>query len=162
DHIEDEHGKRQADVVLATIRSICTWYATRDDDYIVPIVKGMRRGSNGARERILDDAELRAVWKAAEASGTFCALVQFGPLTAQRKAILLGLRRSDIDAKGVWSIPHADREKGNGGPELVLPKPALAILRRLPPLHDNDFVFAPARGKTLSASHGLAELKAKL
>jgi hypothetical protein len=33
----------KADQVLAIVSSICTWYQSRDDDYVSPIVKRMRR-----------------------------------------------------------------------------------------------------------------------
>ena len=61
DHIEDEHGARQADYALAVIRQICNWQATRDDNYNSPIVKGMRRTNpkETERKRILSDDEIR-------------------------------------------------------------------------------------------------------
>jgi integrase len=162
DHIEDEHGARQADAVLTIIRSICTWYSTRDDNYVVPIVRGMKRATNGSRERILDDHELRAVWRVAEDGGAFGALLQLALLTGQRKAKLLGMRWSDISADGVWAIPVEVREKGNGG-ELVLPESALAILRRQPRVLGSDFVFPPASGAgEVSSSHGMLKIRAAL
>jgi len=105
DDIEDNHGARQADAVLTIIRSIANWYATRDDNYVVPIVKGMKRATNGSRARILNDDELRIIWKAGEDSGPFGSLVQMALLTAQRRDKLLNMRWSDISANGVWSIP---------------------------------------------------------
>ena len=69
DQIEDEHGKWTADAVLSVLRSLATWFASRNDGYTPPFVKGMRRTSKQERKRtrILSDAELRAVWLAAEA-----------------------------------------------------------------------------------------------
>ena len=69
DYIEDHHGSRQADLVLGILRSIANWFATRHDDYLSPFLRGMRRHKNGARARILDDSELRKVWKLAGRSG---------------------------------------------------------------------------------------------
>ena len=68
DDVEDDHGARQADYVLNVVRSIMNWYATRHDDYTPPIVRGMRRQKPKAqaRARILDDDEIRQIWKAAE------------------------------------------------------------------------------------------------
>ena len=43
DQIEDNHGARQADTVLAAVRSIMNWSAARHDAYAPPIVRGMRR-----------------------------------------------------------------------------------------------------------------------
>jgi hypothetical protein len=42
DHVEDHHGARQADYVLAIIRQIANWYSTRNDDFLSPFTRGMR------------------------------------------------------------------------------------------------------------------------
>jgi integrase len=69
DHIEDEHGARQADYALDIIRRICNWHAARDDNYNSPVVRGMRRTNTKERERtrILSDDEIRQVWSTADA-----------------------------------------------------------------------------------------------
>ena len=96
DHIEDEHGARQADYALSVIRQIGNWYATRDDNYSTPIVKGMRRTNpkETARKRILTDHEIRSIWNAA---GNWVARAD-GPLptaycTAPREGCRDGLER---------------------------------------------------------------------
>jgi Arm domain-containing DNA-binding protein/integrase-like protein len=63
DHVEDKHGAWVADQVLAVLGSVSSWYASRNDDYVPPFVKGMRRVPAQARKRsrILSDDELRAV-----------------------------------------------------------------------------------------------------
>jgi integrase len=161
DHIEDEHGARQANAVLTVIRSIANWFGTRSDDYVAPIARNMKRGTNQPRERILDDDEIRILWRVAEEGGAFGALLQLALLTAQRKAKLLQMRWSDV-SDGVWSVPNEKREKGAGG-ALVLPKLALAILRRLPRVHGSDLVFVPANGAgKMSSSHGMLKVRAAL
>jgi Arm DNA-binding domain len=71
DKIEDKAGPVAADFALSVIQRICNWHASRHDDYASPIVKGMRRSSSKerARSRILNDAEVKAIWEAAD--GTF-------------------------------------------------------------------------------------------
>src|SRR5262245_45258783 len=78
DTVEDNHGARQADYCLNIVRSIMNWFAIRHDDYSPPIVRGMRRQSPHAqaRTRVLADDEIRAIWRAAEASGAFGAFVR--------------------------------------------------------------------------------------
>jgi integrase len=141
DHVEDKHGARQADYVLAIVRGICNWYASRHDDYATPIVKGMGRRSIKAseRKRILSDDEIRAVWEAA--SGTFGDLVKLLLLTGQRLDKVASMRWDDINVDGVWTIATEEREKGNGG-DLVLPAVAVGIIRAHPRLGDNPHVFA--------------------
>jgi integrase len=145
DRIEDANGARQSDYVLAVIRQISVWHGSRDDDYVVPFTRGMRRGAAPARARILDDLELRAVWKAAEASGAFGALVRLALLTAQRREKLLTLKWTDISPDGVWTIASGPREKGTAG-ELKLPSAAIEVIEALPRFAGNPFVFAASRG----------------
>jgi integrase len=146
DRIEDEHGPRQADTVLGDLRSIGNWYSARHDEYVPPFVRGMSRvdGKAAKRSRTLSDEELRAVWKAAEGSGTYGALVKFLLLTAQRRGACLAARWSDVDANGVWEIRSEEREKGNAG-TLKLPAQALAVIQALPRFSTNPFVFASAK-----------------
>jgi integrase len=162
DRVEDNHGARQADVCLTIIRSVANWFSTRDDTYQSPVVKGMRRCTNGTRERILNDGELCQIWAAAEQDGRFGSFLQLALLTGQRLEKLVSMRWSHISSDGVWTVPVADREKGAGG-ELVLPELALSILRRQPRIFGTDLVFPPARGTgRMSVSQGKKTFQAKL
>jgi integrase len=144
DRLADKHGAPQADGVLKVLRSIMNWFATRDENYSSPIVKGMRRdqrdASERARDRILEDDEIHAVWTAADGSGTYGALVKLLLLTAQRLGKVKTMRWEDISEDGVWTIPSEPREKGNAG-ELKLPKLALDIIAALPQIDHNPYVF---------------------
>ena len=142
DHVEDKHSARQADAVLAIVRGIFNWFATRHDDFIPPIVKGMRRtnAKERARARILDDDELRAIWKTAEGNGAFGAFIRLALLTAQRREKIVSMKWIDID-NGTWIIATEKREKGNAG-ALVLPDMARDIIEAQPHLGDNPYVFA--------------------
>ena len=144
DYIEQHHGSRQADVVLGILRSLSHWYATRDDLYVVPFIRGMRRHKVAPRARILDDNELRAVWRQAEQNGGFGAFVRLLLLTGQRKAALRGMKWSDIE-DGTWTIAKQERQKTSAG-SLHLPKQALAIIAKLPRFSGNPYVFAAAQG----------------
>jgi integrase len=157
DKIEDEHGARTADYVLAIARGIGNWYATRHDTYVPPFVRGMRRTDPKERERdrTLDDDELRAVWKAAESNGTFGAFVRLALLTGQRREKLLTMKWDDIAADGTWTIPTEEREKGNLD-EVVLPQAALDIIAAQPRLGDNPYVLA---GRGSGHFQGLGKAK---
>jgi integrase len=93
-----------------------------------------------ARTRIFSDDELRLVWKAAEANGTFGAFVRILLLTGQRRDKVASMRWEDIK-DGVWIIPSEKREKGNAN-ELRLPQVAIDIINAQPRLAGNPFVFA--------------------
>src|SRR5262249_8928180 len=140
DSIEDSNGPVAADFALAVIRMICNWYATRHEDYSSPIVKGMRRTNPKARarSRILDDDEIREVWRVAEANGTFGAFIRLALLTAQRREKLVTMRWADLGEDGEWSIPKAKREKGTAG-FLVLPDAAVTIIKAQPRFASNPY-----------------------
>jgi integrase len=159
DHVEDNHSARQADYVLNVVRSVMNWFATRHDDYVPPIVRGMRRQSPNAqaRARILADDEIRHIWLAAETNGTFGAIVRICLLTAQRRTKVTTMRWSDVSMAGEWTIPAEAREKGTGG-SLTLPETAIAIVRAQPRVGNNPFVFAGRRAGSFS---GLAQAKAR-
>lgn len=157
DHIEDTYGARAADHVLATVRGIANWYAARSDDYMSPVTRGMRRWNQTeqARNRVLSDEELTAVWKAAEANGTFGAFIRLALLTAQRRDKVAAMRWADVSVDGVWTIPSEAREKGTAG-ELKLPLLALDIIRKQPRLGENPHVLA---GRGNAAINGFSKAK---
>jgi integrase len=146
DDVEDNHGARQADMVLTVVRSIMNWFATRNDDYTPPIVRGMRRQNpmEHTRDRTLTDPEIRAIWKAAESGGTLGAIIRLALLTGQRRTKIASLQWADLSADGIWTVPVTAREKGTAG-SIKLPPLALDIIRNRPRLGDNRFVF-PGRG----------------
>jgi len=140
DQIEDASGPRTADLMKAYLSSIANWYAIRNDDYISPFMRGMRRHTKPARERILTDAELRAIWREAERSGKFGAFLRLLLLTAQRADKVRTIRWDDV-VDGTWIIRMAEREKTNAG-SLALPPLALSIIEAQPRLVGNPHVFA--------------------
>jgi integrase len=164
DSIEDSSGPVAADSALAVIRMIGNWYAARHEDYSSPIVKGMRRSNPKvrARSRILDDDEIREVWRVAEANGTFGTFIRVALLTAQRREKLVTMRWCDLANDGEWSIPRLEREKGTAG-FLVLPKAALDIIHAQPIFASNPYVFAGiGNGYIQGISKRKADFDAKL
>jgi integrase len=146
DVVEDENGAAMADSVLKTLRAVATWVQSRDDGYVPPFTRRMQRVPKQARERskVLNDDELRKIWRATQGGGKFGAFVHLLLLTAQRREKLLTLRWDDIDANGVWTIRTEEREKGNAG-ALQLPKVALDIIEAQPRFVGNRYVF-PGKG----------------
>jgi hypothetical protein len=141
DSVEDSNGAVVADFTLAVIRMICNWQVTRDENYTSPIVKGMRRRKPTKRDRVLDDEEIRKVWRVAEANGTFGAFVRVALLTAQRREKIASMRWDDLSDDGEWQIPVQEREKGTAG-SLILPEAALDIIAEQPRFVSNPYVFA--------------------
>jgi integrase len=130
DGIEDANGAVMADRTLAVVRKIMNWHASRSDDFRSPIVRGMARTkpTERARDRILTDDELRAVWRNAE--GTFGTLVKFILLTAARRGEAAEMPWTEIAAGGDWTLP-ASRNKAKVDLVRPLSKAALAVLKGL-------------------------------
>jgi integrase len=148
DHIEDRHRARTADQVLTDLRSMANWYETRDSSYVPPFIKRMKRGTTVTRDRVLDDNELRMIWRAAGDDGSFGALVKMALLTGQRRAKLISMKWDDV-RDGCWHVPQEhDREKTGGG-DLVLSKLALEVLEAQPRFVGNPHVFPGASGASV-------------
>jgi len=149
DHVSDKHGRSQADAVLARISSICNFYAARNEHYVSPVVKGMKRVKQKDRKqlRFLTDDEIRLVWEAGDQLDTFGRLVKFALLTAQRRGKLgsneAALKWSDISKDGVWTINVEDREKGTAN-QIKLPPLVLDVLKEQPRIEGNPYVFPAA------------------
>jgi integrase len=142
DKIADGNGAPMADHVLAYLRRVLTWHASRSDDFRSPIVRGMARTSpkQRRRQRALSDDELRAVWRAAgESPNAFSYLVQFLLLTATRRNEAAHMRRGELSGDE-WTIPQ---ERYKTGLELVVPlSPAgRAVLDKVPKVGKSGFVF---------------------
>lgn len=142
DTVQDENGAAMADYVLAIVRRIMSWHASRADDFRSPIVRGMARTKpkEHARQRILTDDEIRAVWAAAEVSqSVFGYLVEFLLVTAARRTEAARMSRSEVGGN-VWTIPP---ERYKTGVELVIPlsSAAMTMLGRIPKIGTGRFVF---------------------
>lgn len=161
DDIEDNRGPVMADRTLAYLSKMFNWYASREDDYVSPIVRGMARTKprERARDRKLSDDEIRLLWAIWQDSGPFGALLQIALLTGQRRAKVVGMRWQDVDLEtGVWTIPAEKREKNNPG-SLTLPPTVLDIIRVQPVIKGNAHVFA---GRGAVALSNFAKRKAAL
>ena len=164
DKIEDHNGPRAADVALGVLRRILHWHEQRTDEFRSPVIRGMGNRQDNVehrRERILDDAELRAVWDATEDNTTFSALVRFLLLTSARRNEAAAMKRDEVDADGVWTLP-ASRSKSKTEIARPLSKAALAILAEQPRIDGCDYVFTSTGiGPFKSCPDGKLKLDAK-
>jgi integrase len=142
DAIEEGSGPSMATQTLSLVRKIMNWHATRSDDFVSPIVRGMARTdrSEQARERILTDDELRKIWSTN--NGIFGEYVRFLLLTAARRNEVAGMTWAELDG-GDWTLPAA---RNKTGVDLVRPlsRQAQAILKGLPKA--GEFVWSTHEG----------------
>ena len=146
DWLEDHHSPAVADKTLATLSKLCSWYQTRSNYFTSPVVRGMKRGPVVKRDRILSDEELAALWRL---DGQYADFLKVSLLTGQRQAKIVGMRWTDIDDTGTWTIPSQAREKINAH-VLPLTPLALSIIRRQPRVAGYPYVFAGRGGTALS------------
>lgn len=160
DEIEDDNGPVMADRTLAYLRKAFNWYATRDDQFNVPVVRGMTRikPKERARERVLSDDEIREIWPRLGKAGTFGAMVKILLLTAQRRDEVAHMNDKEIGNDGIWTIP-SERYKTKRPNHIPLTKLALALIEVQAKLDDCDLVF-PSRAKTPYS--GYSKNKARL
>jgi integrase len=102
--------------------------------------------ANGARERVLSDAELVEVWRATDGAGQFDAIVKLLMLLGLRRDEITSLRWSevDLDAKTI-TLPGSRTKSGR---EHVVPlgPQALQILKAQPRREGRDLIFGHAEG----------------
>jgi integrase len=146
DHVEDNAGPVQADMVLAFLRRVFSWHASRTDDFSSPIIRGMSRSNprERARQRILSDDELRAIWHA-DIPQPWRALVRFLLLTATRRNEAARMARSELTGSD-WTIP-AGRYKTKNDVTLPLSAAAQGVLAELPCFGTGEYVFT-VNGRT--------------
>jgi integrase len=108
---------------------------------------GLRRpAEENARDRVLNDKELRAVWLAAgELGHPYTGVVRLLILTGQRRNEIADLRRSEIDMEERAIHLPAARTKNGRAHDVPLSPAALAIIATLPRLVEADFVFTVRR-----------------
>lgn len=146
DDVSKQSGPAMARQVFSVLRRVLNWYAAREDDFNSPIQPGMARdvvASAKARDRVLDDDELRAVWRATEGnSWPFGSLVRFLLLTAARRSEAQEMRWAEVNGETRdWVLP-VSRNKVRRGLVRPLSALALAILNDLP--RNGEYVFTKA------------------
>ena len=141
----------QANRIHSNLRKLFNWCLERGIVEASPVLGTKPPTREQARDRVLDDNEIRAVLRAS--ADEPYPYRQFVPLllaTAQRRGEVSKMRWSeiDLDAK-VWVIP-AELSK-NGKPHVVpLNDFALRLLFEVPRFPDCDWVFTTTRRSPIS------------
>ena len=122
---------RVGDLVLGYLRCALSWWCLRDDRFISPVVRGMRSRPI-ARDRILNDEELRDLWWALaeierdKPDSIVPAYFRTLLLSACRRCEVSGMHEREID-NGKWIIP-AERYKTKRDHVVPLGLALLAVL----------------------------------
>jgi integrase len=160
DAIEDTNGIAMSDAMLRYLGTCFRRQQIRDENFNSPIIPGMARTSTKerARKRVLDDAELRAVWKATDAPTLYHRFIRFLVLTGCRRDEGRELPWNEIKGD-VWTLPGARNKTKQ---ELVRPlsDDAMAALPQRPDQDGLSTLVFPGTGGGSMGSPG--ERKAKL
>jgi integrase len=162
DRIEDENGGPMADHVLAYLRKVMNWHASRPDAFRSPIVRGMARTKPKERERkrVLSDEELAAVWKVTAKGEPFHRFVRFVLLTGARRAeasemVWEEISRANSEHAENWTLPEIRNKTKQ---ELVRPLSAQALATL--PERTGKYVFSTDGGMTPIS--GFSKMRAAL
>lgn len=146
----------QARNLLGIIKRMLSWAVDQDryglDASPADVLKPTRIiGEKVSRDRVLDDKELFALWRAATRTPyPHGPVYQVLILTALRLNEAADAARTELDfGKGLWTVPGA-RMKGRRGrarPHTVpLAADLLEVLQKLPRFKKGDFLFSTTFG----------------
>jgi integrase len=127
-----------ANRALVVIGTFFGWLCSRDVIETSPVVGVKAPAKEQARERILSDDEIRALWKACNVVGDpYGAAVKVLLLTGARRSEVAGMRRAEI-AGDVWSLPP-ERCKNKQRHDVPLSAQVLALIEAQPEIGDCIF-----------------------
>jgi integrase len=150
-----------ANRALAHLSKFFNWLLERDVIQASPCAGIKPPSKEHARERVLSDDEIKALWHTCDAiKGPAGPAVKLMLLTGQRCGEVVGMRRSEISGD-VWTLAPA-RTKNKQRHEVPLSAQALAIINELR-IIDEDFVFTTSETKRLgNMSRAKAALDAQM
>lgn len=158
DALMDAGHPYMANRALATIRKFYNWCLERRLVSETPTAGIRKPGKEVARDRILDDDELAAVWQATAALGQpFGPIYQLLILTGQRREEVARMRWEQLDLEaGLWTLPK-EEVKSDRLHVIPLADAAVEILKPL--ARNGPYVFTTT-GKTPPS--GFAKAKRRL
>lgn len=147
-----------ARATYAALRGLFSWCRERDLIEFSPCeaLRGPPRVE--ARDRVLNDDELRTIWTASKALGRpFEPVIKLLILTGQRRAEVAGMRWDELDLVGAhWRIPK-ERCKNGRAHEIDLSPQMMKVIGEVE--QEGPFLF-PARGG--GPVRGFSAVKRKL
>lgn len=148
---------------FANISAFYTWAMPRLDKLPAnPARDAGKPATPKARKRVLNEAEMRALWKATDAEPfPWRAGVKLLILTGQRRDEVFAADRLEFDPVEMrWIVPPEHAKNGNA--HLVpLSGAALAVFETIPQIGEATKLFPAQRGGTGHAS-GFSKLSARL
>ena len=137
-----------ANLYLSAVRTFFRWAKGRGIIDYDPSADVVKSGAIQARERVLTQNELIALWKATGDDLPYHRIVRLLILTGQRRLEVGGMEWRELDVEaGLWTLPAA-RTKNRRQHLIPLSPAVLAILKAQP--RTSELVFPNARGTAFS------------
>jgi integrase len=138
------------------LSGLWTWLRKQRRVTVDPFVNLDLPAAAQDRDRVLNDGELRLLWRALDGEPALGPIIKLLALTGARRREVSDMRFSELSEDGTtWTIPGA-RTK-NGKTHIVpLSKAAQALLASMPRLAGCDFIFS-RNGKTPPSGWNLAK-----
>jgi integrase len=156
--ITRESGAVAAGNARSALNALYVWALANGLVQTNPVVGTARPKTPPARDRVLSDHELAAVWRAT-GDDAFGRVVKLLMLLGQRRTEVGGMAWSELDLEqGTWTIP-ARRSKNHRAHTLPLSSLALRIIRSVSRLVGRDTLFGDRADSGLT---GWARPKAAL
>lgn len=131
DGLTDAGMTTGANRVFAVTRALFNFALRREIITTTPFLGLKPPLAETSRDRVLNDVEVRLVWRAADAVGfPFGPAVKLLLLTAQRRDEVIRMVRSEVEGD-LWTLP-AERTKNSLEHLVPLVPPALAVLDAVP------------------------------
>jgi integrase len=144
DRLTEKGKPSMATQTMAYGRACYRWALGRGTVAANPFV-GISAVTASNRERVLDDQEIAALWRATEGPGPFNAIVRMLLLTGQRREEVAAMTWDELSSDGAtWTLP-GERAKNHRTHIVPLSRQARAIVEAQPRLNDNPFVFAGSK-----------------
>jgi len=163
DIIEDGSGVYTANRVLACVRKLFNWaLLERALIETTPIGPGMARKGEKKRTHILNDGDIRSLWKSTESIGyPFGNLFRLLLVTGQRLGEVKIMRWSELDMdQMLWTIPSGGTKADRGDHVVPLNSLAVEIVNCLHRIDGSDLLF-PTSSNPNRAVSGFSKAKAR-
>jgi integrase len=131
-----------ANRLLAHARKFFNWAMEQDYVSANPCAGLKKLKEEIARDRVLSDEEIVAVWNACEDTGIMGDVTKLLFLTGARLGEVSGMRWSELDeTAGMWRLPR-ERTKNGREHSVPLPAKARAIILAQARIENCDYVFS--------------------
>jgi integrase len=132
-----------ANRILATLKTFFSWAVDQELIEISPAAEVKRPTREVTRDRVLNDREIQAIWRACNQMDVFGRAFQTMLATGQRRSEVGNMAWSELNRREeLWTLPR-ERTKADRAHEIPLSSLALSIIDQCPKF--GEYVFSKGR-----------------